>query len=218
MPLSNIKFTISKTLFEKICLIKCLFRKYNLPNEMYEHVMNPLFKSDLNTVMIFSKNDKRFVSMFEYAYDFSVILSEKWATIFNPKLMGYISRDAFKTEFTKDEFIWTVTDENLKSKYMMLDIGFINYFDDFILISYEKRIKNIPIYTLFTFTNDDIYIHACYTKFWECCYDVNENDLAVIVDNDIKRLYWGLLSSNFKGFNERITKKHIEQLQRKIEI
>lgn len=210
---SNIKFPISKTLFEKIWLIKFIFRKYNLPNEMYEHVMNPLFKSNINPVMIWSENDKKFVSMFEYAYKFSVVLNKKWKTIFNPKFMGYIARDSFKTEFTKDNFCWTVTDNNI-----IHEDGFINYFDDFMLISYAKRNKNESIYTLFTFSNDNIHVHACYTNYFNDLIFANENDMNDIIDNDMQRLYWDLLGSTFKGFNERITKKHIEILQRKIEI
>jgi hypothetical protein len=197
--LPKLKFGLSETLIEKLCLILHIFRKNDVPDDVFYYIINPFFsKIDATNVYTWIMEYKKFIGMMEYDYNFKIVLKDEWDHL-DLTIVKYMTKYTHNDFYEKGVFGFTII---------------LNECDVLHYVSYTKRNDNLPIYSLFQISNDDVNIYVCYTDFNNCKYDVNDD----IVNDVIKKGYDAMYKEIYMLQVENINEAHLKLLKKKIDI
>jgi hypothetical protein len=152
------KFKLSNRLIEKFCLILHVFRENGVPGDVFWYMLKPLFKTNIYNVYTW-ENDK-FVSVFEYEYNFNVAIRNEYDMFNHTRMLTY---NYFKL---------------CKNDYQ----SFYTYGNTAFLIS-RKVIDDIPLYTIFKFCERNINVYVCFNEI-----DNNDSIMKSIDENYIKNI------------------------------
>lgn len=196
MKFPHLKFRLSKDLIKKLCIVQLIFRKNGVPDDVFKYVITPLFPSNtIDDVFMFDETTKKFTSMFEYGYDFNVVLKNKWSKYGENDIGSYLSKNAHHNA-------QTAIIHNTKSILRMCGIDTNHYTH---MIYYNSEYSKY-LHTMFSFLHDNVECHTFYVK------QISEDDMNV-VDKVIEN---NLL--NFSGYLRKSglwDKKYLDLLENK---
>lgn len=164
------KFQLSNTLIYKLCLIQHIFRKNGLPDDVFWHVINPLLKTDMNDVCVWS--DGNFTSMLEYGECFDVVLKNKF-DVFGNNFIRFTK----KRMFIKDAY---------KKFHMSSTYDDINKIMTCHTCTYKHN--NLQLHTLFSFDENNVNAYLCYVKFDDEKCDIDFKGVLCILKNEALKI------------------------------
>lgn len=195
--LSNLKFRLSSELVSKLCLVQHVFRKNGLPNDVFWYMLEPLFKTDMKKdVCVWSDNG--FVSMFEYGYNFDVVLKDEY-DVFGDYFVKFIKNKMFLPDIYGKYNRSSICDTHKK----IITLHTCN-------ITHNK----LPIHTLFSFSKYNVNGYICYVKTENETCNMNLKEICKILKieaNNIMRDYKNKYDCDHYDVN--IIKNHLITLQ-----
>jgi len=180
----NLKFKLSLTLKEKLCLVLHVFRENNVPDDVFWYMVNPLFKTNRNDVYVW--RDNKFESIFVYEYNFNVVI----------KLDNYIFGDVLSNELSNEHFKFGNSD--YMNSYSLENAT--------ILISRKIIDDTMPLYLMIIFCAGIINVYVCFSEIAknEMIKDVDETYITNIITDNVKYLYEGYRNNTSKGLKYKI--------------
>jgi hypothetical protein len=190
------KFELSQQLIKKLCMVNWVFIKNGVPDDVFKYVITPLFPSNtIDNVFIFDVTTKKFTSMFEYGYDFNVVLKNEWTKYGNNDIGRSLSNNAiYNLNFTNNH--------SGKSVLRMCGINNTHYTH---MIYYNNEYSK-HLHTMFSFLHDNVECHTFYVK------QISEDDINVVdkvIENNLLKFSGYLIKSNLWH------KKYLELLKNK---
>lgn len=180
----SLKFKLSPTLNENLCLVLHVFRENNVPDDVFWYMLRPIFKT--NQTDIYTLHNKKMISIFEYDYKFNVIANCH---------CGYEQR---RTVVDSMKNILKHTTKFVSSDYNFGVLQLVSYCDN-----------EAQIYSLFRITNQHIspFIFCLKPK------NINYDAIDDIIKHDAIQLYnYYMSKTNKKLKRVGITKTHLKKL------
>ncbi len=182
--MQSLKFKLSPTLKENLCLVLHAFRENNVPDDVFWYMLKPLFKT--NQVNAYKLLNKKMVSIFEYDNKFNVIGNNHY---------GYEQRQLIKFAMRN---ILKSSRRFVNSYY---DLGVLQ------LLSYHDN--NAQIFSIFRITNKHIIPYIFCLKPTNFNYD----DINDIIQYDATQLYNHYMAKTNKTLKMGgISKQHLKKL------
>jgi hypothetical protein len=182
MTFPHLKFRLSKDLIKKLCIVQLIFRKNNVPDDVFCYMITPLFeKSNINDIYVWYG---KFMSVYEYDCDFKVNVRKGWGD-FSDGIVNTLQKFKQNT-FLKGGFSGAYEQTNI-SHY----------------ISYTYTVDAPHLYVLFRITNKSTKGFVCYTDFGNEPYKhVNDEYINSIIKRKASEIY------NSYNYHSSHTKRH----------
>lgn len=189
------KFGVTNRLIKKLCLIQYIFRKNNVPDDVFWYILKPLFKTNKNNIYIW--NGKKFESVFVYDYDFKIIARHIYSG-------------------TNDKLINTISEYNNKN------FDCQKFFDAYIISNvmyfmvYSGKHDNLVLYNVFRISGKNICAYTFYNKYDDTnINNIDNDDIQNMINRnalDVYTYYRGVKNNKLKKLG--IKGYHIDLLKK----